>query len=153
LDAIKRFHPDEIFLAFFGDLDENFVHPLGFEYKSFGFLSDNISLRLLYSASDIFIAPSLMDAFGKTLIEAMACGTPVVCFDATGPKDIVTDKVDGYKAKPFEADDLANGIKWILNNEHYNKICEMARKKVVDEFDNKVVAQKYIALYKEVIQG
>jgi len=36
-----------------------------------------------------------MDAFGKTIAEAMGCGTPVVCFDATGPKDIVSHKVDG----------------------------------------------------------
>ena len=55
----------------------------------------------------------LMDAFGKTLAEAMACNTPVVCFDATGPKDIVDHKINGYKAIPFESRDLANGIEWV----------------------------------------
>ena len=77
-----------------------------------GFLHDTISLRLAYSASDVFVAPSLMDAFGKTLAESMSCGTPAVCFDATGPKDIVDHKLNGYKAFPFDTSDLTAGINW-----------------------------------------
>ncbi len=42
------------------------------------------------------------------------CETPVVCFDATGPIDIVSHKTDGYKAEPFDPTDLTNGIEWIL---------------------------------------
>ena len=66
-----------------------------------------------------------MDGFGKTLAEAMACGTPVVCFDATGPKDIVEHKRTGYKAVPFSTEDLAEGIKWVLNlnHEEYQNYC------------------------------
>ncbi len=71
---------------------------------------ETVSLRLVYSASDVFIASFLMDAFGKTLAESMACGAPVVCFDATGPKDIVDHKNNGYKSSPYEAKDLAVGI-------------------------------------------
>jgi len=123
---------------------------LGFGYKNFGFLYDLVSLRLLYSGADVFVAPSIMDAFGKTIAESMACGTPVVCFDVTGPKDIVTHKIDGYLAKPFDTDDLANGIEWIINNEDYDKLCRNAREKVLREFDSKVVARKYIKLYEEV---
>ncbi|MEG3066598.1 glycosyltransferase [Acetomicrobium sp.] len=76
------------------------------DFTNFGFLQDLISLRLLYSAADIFVAPSLMEAFGKTIAEAMACGTPVVAFDANGPKDIIDHEINGYLAKPFEPEDL-----------------------------------------------
>ena len=153
IEALEKLDKDKYFLCFFGNLDKNVTDALGFEYKSFGYLNDNISLRLAYSCADVFVAPSLMDAFGKTLAESMACGTPVVCFDATGPKDIVTHKVDGYKAKPFESEDLACGIEWVLNTTNYDELCVNARKKVVREFDSEVVAWKYIDLYKEVINA
>jgi len=151
IEAIKQLDRNKYFLCFFGNLQRNIIDDLGFEYKSFGFLYDTISLRLLYSASDVFVAPSLMDAFGKTLAESMSCKTPVVCFDATGPKDIVTHKVDGYKAKPFNTTDLKDGIEWVLNANNYDELCKNAREKVVKEFDSKVVAKRYIKLYKELI--
>lgn len=152
LEALEKLDKEKYFLCFFGNLDKNVADSLGFEYKSFGYLNDNISLRLVYSCADVFVAPSLMDAFGKTLAEALACGTPVVCFDATGPKDIVDHKINGYKATPFESEDLADGIEWVLNHENYNKLCVDAREKVMKEFDSKVVAEKYIELYKEAMK-
>jgi len=151
LEAIKLLDVNKYFLCFFGKLDKKLIDNLGFEYKSFGHLNDNISLRLVYSCADVFVAPSLMEAFGKTLAESMACDTPVVCFDATGPKDIVDHKVNGYRAKPFDTKDLANGIEWVLNCENYDKLCLSAREKVVREFDSVVVAGKYIELYKELL--
>lgn len=151
LNAIETLDKEKYFLCFFGNLDKSIVDNLGFEYKSFGYLRDNLSLRLVYSCADVFVAPSLMDAFGKTLAEAMACRIPVVCFDATGPKDIVTHKIDGYKAQPFDIIDLANGIEWVLRNENYDELSKNAREKVLREFDNRIIAEKYIALYKEVL--
>lgn len=65
---------------FFGNLGENIIKQSGFEYKNLGFLHDIVSLRLVYSASDVFVEPSLMDAFGKTLAESMACGAPCCMF-------------------------------------------------------------------------
>ena len=50
------------------------------------------------------------EAFGQTAFERLACGTPVVCFDATGLLDIVEHQINGYLAKPFDTSDLAAGI-------------------------------------------
>lgn len=153
IEAIDRLSKSKYFLCFFGNLEKNIADSLGFEYKNFGYLNDDISLRLVYNCADVFVAPSLMDAFGKTLAEAMACGTPVVCFDATGPKDIVTQKIDGYKAKPFKSDDLASGIEWVINAPNYSELCKNAREKAVKKFENIVVAKKYVELYREVLRG
>lgn len=152
IEAVKSLDKNKYLLVFFGNLDDDALNDFGFEYKNFGFLYDIVSLQLLYSAADVFVAPSIMDAFGKTLAESMACGTPVVCFDATGPRDIVSHKIDGYKAKPFDPTDLANGIEWILNTSNYEEICKNAREKVLKDFDSRVVAQRYIELYKEVLR-
>ncbi len=150
-EAVQELDKSKYFLCFFGNVDKSVAENLGFEYKSFGYLHDNISLRLAYSSADVFVAPSLMDAFGKTLAEAMACGTPVVCFDATGPKDIVDHKLNGYLAKPFDTSDLACGIEWVLNALDYDKLCQNAREKVLREFDSKIVAEKYIELYRKIL--
>jgi len=151
VDAVSKLDRQGIYLVFFGEINEELVANLGFEYKNMGCLNDIISLRLVYSASNVFVAPSLMDAFGKTLAESLACGTPVVCFNATGPKDIVDHKINGYKAEPYDSEDLAEGINWVLNAINYEEISQEARRKVVTKFDSKVIAEKYIKLYCEIL--
>lgn len=152
IGAIRQLDERKYYLCFFGWLDMKLINGLGFEHTVFGFLHDSVSLRLLYSAADVFVAPSLMDAFGKTLAESMACGTPVVCFDATGPRDIVDHQVNGYKAIPFDNSNLADGIRWVLQSPDYATLSENARKKVLRCFDSEVVAKQYVELYKSVLR-
>ncbi|MCF8095486.1 MAG: glycosyltransferase family 4 protein [Desulfobacteraceae bacterium] len=152
LQALKLLNSDTL-LLFFGKLDQTATESLRHDYVSLGFLHDTVSLRLAYSAADVFVAPSRMDAFGKTLAESMACGTPVVCFDATGPKDIVDHKKDGYKAKPFEAEALARGINWVLEDADTKLLSSNARQKVVSYFDSEVIASQYVSLYKSILDG
>jgi glycosyltransferase involved in cell wall biosynthesis len=151
LDALAYLDKEKILLAFFGKVDSDLISSYGFEYKSFGYLNDNISLNLVYAASDVFIAPSIQEAYGKTLAEAQCSGTPVVCFNATGPKDIVDYKITGYLAKPFDVADLAAGIEWVLNAPNYNELCQNAREKVLREFDSILIAKKYINLYQTLV--
>ena len=49
-----------------------------------GYLDNNNDLSMLYNSADVFLAPSVAEAFGKTFAEAQACGLPVVCFKETG---------------------------------------------------------------------
>lgn len=94
-----------------------------------------------------------MDAFGKTLAEAMSCSTPVVCFNAIGSKDIVDHKLNGYLAKPFNTSDLAAGINWVLSDETRHKgLCIKAREKAVACFDIEKIAWQYAELYMEAIR-
>jgi glycosyltransferase involved in cell wall biosynthesis len=154
IETVNKLDKNKYYLSFFGKIDDSAVEKLGFEYKSFGVLNDFVSLRLLYSAADVFVASSLMESFGKTLAEAMACGTPVVCFDATGPKDIVDHQINGYKAKPFDTNDLSNGIEWVLeSDERWQILSQNARQKVLENFEMTKVALKYKELYEEISQA
>ncbi len=139
-------------VLFFGKFDEKLISGKQFEYVNLGYIHDNTTLRLVYSAADVFVASSVQEAFGKTLIESMACGTPVVCFDATGPKDIVTHKYDGYKAKPFDTKDMASGIEWLLQNNQYNVPAEKAKWTVRQKFSKETTAKKYRDLYKRILK-
>ena len=85
-------------------------------------------------------------------MESLACGTPVVGFDIGGNGDMIEHQKNGYLAKSFEIDDLANGIEWVLNAEDYDELCQNAREKVLKEFDSVVVANKYIELYGDILK-
>ena len=154
VEALEKIDRHDLHLCSFGRTSAECLAKVGADHTSLGFLHDNISLRLAYSAADVFVAPSRMDAFGKTIAEAMACGTPVVCFDATGPRDIVEHKVSGYKARPFEPADLADGIRWVLARppEDYAALGASARQRVEACFDSRGIASKYFGLYEQLLQ-
>lgn len=117
-----------------------------------GFVADPQRLREVYAAADVFVAPSVMEAFGKTLAEAQACGTPVVCFDATGPRDLVEHRVTGYRADAFSAEDLARGVDWILAQPpaQHAGLRQAARARAERLFDAEAVARAYLALYRSL---
>ncbi len=117
----------------------------------FGHLHDSISLKILYSAADVMVVPSLMEAFGQTASESMSCGTPVVAFNTTGLRDIVDHKINGYLARAFDTGDLSKGIEWVLLAENYEELSKNARNKALKEFDGGVIANKYISLYKKCL--
>lgn len=150
VEAINKLVNKNIHLVVFGKTKPNALTEINVPYTNLGFLSDHISLRLAYSAADVFVAPSRMEAFGKTLAESMACGVPVVCFNATGPIDIVDHKKTGYLAKAYDTEDLANGIEWVINSPNYQELRDNARNKVVDNWSPEIIAQKYIELYKKI---
>ncbi|MDJ0592945.1 MAG: glycosyltransferase family 4 protein [Pleurocapsa sp. MO_226.B13] len=126
---------------------------LGFQAHYLGHLNDHVSLVLAYSAADVFVAPSLQEAFGQTASEALACGTPVVAFKGTGLADIVDHQQNGYLAVPFEVDDLARGIAWILeDSDRHLKLLDKARQKAERMFRLELQANRYLDLYKELLK-
>jgi len=150
LDYLER---DKYFLAFFGRIRPLALEQLEMRYKAFGMIDDMRKLRALYSSADVFVAPSVAEAFGKTLVEAMACGTPVVCFDAVGPKDIVEHHITGYRAKFRSSEDLAKGIEWVLNNMDKNRLASNCQQRIRQHFAmSTIIVRKYIELYRQVLK-
>ena len=138
-------------LAIFGQSTPQKLPELGFKCNFMGHFYDELSLRLFYSAIDVLVVPSRIEAFGQTASESMACGTPVAAFGATGLLDIVDHKKNGYLAKPYESEDLANGVKYILKHKNYDGLCDSAREKVVTKFDSSIVGGMYENLYTKVL--
>lgn len=155
LTALNHLDSSRYFLVFFGKSSRNSAlekYLRNFEYKHFGYMTDSLSMRLIYSASDVFVAPSLMETFGKTLAEAMACRVPVVCFDNGGPKEIVLHQKTGYRAKPFDPTDLAKGIDWVLaDNQRWQSLADESLLRVQTKFDSKIVAKDYQRLYQQML--
>lgn len=123
----------------------------GIETMYLGHLNDDISLKIAYSAADVFITPSLAENLSNVIMESLACGTPVIGFDIGGNSDMIEHKTNGYLAKDYQ--DLADGIEWILNLDEsaYKGLCDNARKKVTQHFDANIIALQYIQAYKEIL--
>lgn len=153
LEALRQLADKNLHLLIFGDAMGLPADKLPAQSTLLGFVKETGALRMAYSAADVFVAPSRMEAFGKTLIESMACGTPVVCFDKAGPGEIVDHEVTGYKARPFCPSDMARGIEWVLGlrQEEALILRESARKRAETKFDAPVVAGHYLDLYRRVL--
>ena len=97
-----------------GNGGQVFAEHAGIPVHRMGYLSDPLSLSLVYSAVDVTAAPSRQEAFGQVCQESMVCGTPVVAFDTGGHREQITHREMGYLARCYEAADLAGGLVWAL---------------------------------------
>ena len=152
LESLKKISSANIECVVFGAGEPKDKPDLPHKIRYVGHLNDNVSLASLYGACDVMVVPSRREAFGQTASESLACGTPVVAFGIGGLPDIVDHEVNGYLARPFDTGDLAKGIDWVLGNGDYEKLSENARAKAVREFDYGVVAEKYIGVYRKVLE-
>lgn len=125
--------------------------PLAGRYtKHFGYAHDATTLRLLFSAADVFALPSRAESFGRTVIEAFACGTPVVAFAGTGPDDVITPET-GRLIPAFDIGAFADAlIKVAVDSTEYIGPC---RQRAVNLYSYNVVAQQYIDLYEDIVAG
>lgn len=121
-----------------------------FPVRYLGTINDDISLALLYSAVDLMVVPSREDNLPNTVMESIACGTPVVAFDIGGMPDMIDHKKNGYLATAFDCEDLANGLQYIMSSDA-SEIRKNARKKAEETFDIRQTAQEYTKLYKKIL--
>lgn len=156
--ALKRlgevYEDEQLAAVIFGIAHPEQPLELGVDTYYLGRLSDDLTLTLAYASADVMVVPSMYEAFGQTASEALACGTPVVAFKATGLKDIVTHEKDGYLAEPYEADDLMRGLLWVLEDtDRHQKLCHHAREKAMSSFSLALQAQRHISLYEEILNN
>ena len=88
---------------------------------SMGYVDDPWRAALIYSAADIFVGPSLHEAFGQVFIEAAACGTPAVAYATGGVKDAIEDGVTGLLAKTIHPSALAAEINRLYSDPKYRR--------------------------------
>jgi glycosyltransferase involved in cell wall biosynthesis len=154
--ALKMLNQEQwqarIQLVIFGSSQPQNPPDFGFPTQYLGKLNDDIALSLVYSAADVFVAPSQEDNLPNTVLESLACGTPCVAFNIGGMPDLIEHQKNGYLAQPCEIKDLAHGIQWILDNtEQVHQLRDRARKKVETEFNQTIQTQRYLSLFNNII--
>ena len=136
----------------FGTAPGDRLPDAGLPLRDLGFIADEGELAALYSAADVFVAPSLHENLPNTVMEAMACGTPCVAFDVGGVSDLIEHQRTGWLARSGDSADLARGIAWVLEDEpRRRELGAQARAKTEAEFAIARVARRYADLYAEVM--
>ena len=150
LEALKKLpNPNEYQFLVFGPADKKFARNLGIEAFYMGYISNPTVMAELYNVCDVFVCPSIIENLPYTCLESICCGTPVAAFNTGGIPDVVEHRYNGYLAKSFDIEDLAEGILYVLENKtslSQNALCKAAK-----DFDWQTLIKKHIEVYENVL--
>ncbi len=132
-----------------GDIIANMA---GIPVVNLGYISNDRIKAAAFSAADLFVLPTLAEIFGLVLQESMACGTPMVAFNAGGVGDLVRHYTTGYLAKLKDSNDLGRGITELLTNDQLRaKLSVNCRHIALKEYDLSLKVNRYLDVYRQVI--
>ncbi|NQE45990.1 Trehalose synthase [ANME-1 cluster archaeon GoMg2] len=116
-----------------------------------GFVSEDEKWNVLRNC-DVFVLPSVVEAFGITVIEAMACGKPVIATNVGPFSEIIRDGETGLLLPLHAPDELADAIIALALDENKRKqMGKKARKGVEERFDINKIANDYLEVYRELL--
>ncbi|MBJ9162009.1 glycosyltransferase [Citrobacter farmeri] len=134
-------------LVVFGADKQPPAHKYGFDIYNLGVFRDELSLRLLYSATDVYVAPSLQDNLPNTIVEAFAVGTPCIAFNIGGMPDLLNDAKMGELVEEINSESLGEAINRVLEAEAEH---EYIRKKSLDMRAEEYIVSQYKMVYSNV---
>ena len=151
---IEQQHPDwELAIYGMGDRTpyKHLIDKLQIERHRCHLNGSTSDIKTEYLNSSLFVFSSRFEGFGMVLIEAMACGLPVVSFDCPcGPKDIVRHNEDGLLVPSGNVDSLANALLQMMSDDKLR--CQMAKTAVknVQRYQLDVVCRLWQRLFESI---
>ena len=153
---ISKLPNKDFSLIIIGNSDgiEKYTNQIQFEHITFNhnFEGDSFPLKFIYSACDIAVIPSRLEAFGQVALEAGACELPSIGFSNTGLEDIIDHNENGFLAEYLSAESLGYYLNKYLNENIGNNFSINIRKKIEQNFSYKIISNKYKILYENVIK-
>ncbi|HEU4682890.1 MAG TPA: glycosyltransferase [Nitrospira sp.] len=117
-----------------------------------GYITDDRVMVLAYNAADLFVVPALYDNSPNTVLEAMACGIPVVAFETGGIPDMVRHNVTGLLAPHGHVEALQKAIKDLLRHpERRRTMGSKGREIALQEYSVSRQCSRYAELYKSLL--
>ena len=139
-------------VVFFGSAAPEIPLDVGLKTHYLDSISDEVLLNQIYGLADVFVAPSVYDNLPNTIMEAIASGTPCVGFNIGGLPDMIEHQQNGYLAQPYDVQELAQGITWVLENpERQQKLGFAARQKAEKEYSLEITGQRYSHLFADIL--
>jgi len=124
---------------------------LGASVRCLGALADPLAW---YQAADLFVLPSLYEGLSNSLLEAIACGLPVVSTPVSGSEDVLGEADVGRLAGGFDASALAAGLAPLLQDAARRSRCgAAAREHALARFSQERVTEQVEALYRALCTG
>ena len=147
IEACQQLQLADTAVVILGGHAEEVVSQLSLEAYPLGYVNEEQRIVDVYQAVDVFVLPSLSENLPNTIMEAMACGVPCVGFKVGGIPEEIDHRRNGYVAEYRHAEDLAQGIRWILSEADYEKLSQNAVQKVMQNYSQQSVALKYLDVY------
>lgn len=153
VDAVKKLPKEEYQVLLLGESAEEqpLKAQLEMQIVSAGFINNAEILCDIYNVADLLVAPSLQENYSNTVLESLACSTPIVAFNVGGMSDLVETGYNGYLANLCDAEDLYRGILQVGKNRKEYGI--NARERVLRNNSFSVIADKYIRCFKDHLIG
>jgi glycosyltransferase involved in cell wall biosynthesis len=151
IDAVNLLEKQSIKLLLVGEADNEMLrkYPM---IKHFGAILEISKLRELYSASDIFVVPSLIDNLPNTMIESLYCGTPVIGADVGGIPEAVVPNITGWLFNPFKPKELSNILRTILEDRSFiEDMSENCINFATSRFSREHQTNSYLTLFKTIL--
>ena len=148
-------HPEmkqDTVVAILGGHAEDVASQLSLPACPLGYVSNPKRIVEVYNSADVFVLPSLEDNLPNTLMESMACGVPCVGFQVGGIPEMIDHRQNGYVARFRDVDDLAAGIRYVLEEADYAELGKSAVQKVAHSYSQQSVAKRYIEVYESAMQ-
>ncbi|MDY3915092.1 MAG: glycosyltransferase family 4 protein [Phocaeicola sp.] len=134
-----------------GEGTAEFQQCFPFPFYSLSYVHSEAELATIYRAVDVYVTPSLQENLPNTIAEATACGLPCVGFKVGGIPEMIDHKENGYVATYKSAEDLAEGVLWVLTEAPYERLARSARDKAIRKYAEETVARQYIQLYESLL--
>ena len=153
MEALKRYNPIEptTLLIFENGKGFRILSPK-YSILTPGWI-DGENLVIALSAADIFLMPSIQEAFGLMAVESMACGTPVIVFEGTALPDVIKAPLGGLAVPAKDSRALAEAVKQLLENDELRfKLGKQARQIAEREYSFSQYVNRHISLYDKAIE-
>jgi glycosyltransferase involved in cell wall biosynthesis len=156
LEAIRTIAGDagisqNVEILLFGKSSGEVAPSFPLKTRNIAFVQSMQTIVELYSVSHLFVIPSLQDNLPNTIIESMLCGTPVVGFRTGGIPEMIDHRVNGYLAEYKSSDDLAEGMRWLLSMDSYEKCSATTREIALKRFSSDRSVEMHLDLYRNLV--
>jgi glycosyltransferase involved in cell wall biosynthesis len=150
IDALNGLQLDNLFLLSVGGGQLPIASSV--PYLHLGKINNDLMLSVVYSAADLFVIPSVQDNLPNTVLESMACGTPVVGFDVGGIPDMVRPGVTGLLSPVGDVNALREAIASLLQDPMKRaELSANCRQTVLNEYTLEIQACNYLKLYQSLL--
>ncbi len=118
-----------------------------------GHINNEDTLAQLYSATDLFVMPSLEENYPNTVLEAQACGLPVVAFSTGGVKEMIKHGENGLLCATNDADTLSHNIELLVNDRlQQMDMSKSARQESLNRESSQSPSEQYMKLFRDLLK-
>ena len=132
---------------------ENKIKELGYSLDSIRFYGNTNEPETIFQVANVFCLPSHREAFGLSIIEASACGLPIICSDTYGLNDSIVNEVTGIRHITHDSESILKAMETLYNNEDKRTTFgKNGRAYVLENFSKEAITSLWVNYFQSVLK-